>query len=55
VQEGGFLITWFGGGAEIDDDILGRHYVVPEPDGATMLGAGLLTLVVLARTRRLRS
>jgi hypothetical protein len=55
VQEGGFLITWFGGGAEIDDDILGRHYVVPEPDGATMLGAGLLTLVVLARTRRSRS
>jgi hypothetical protein len=55
VQEGGFLITWFGGGAEIDDDILGRHYVVPEPDGATMLGAGFLTLVVLARTRRSRS
>ena len=37
VWDGGYLITWFGGGAEIDDDILGRNYVVPEP-GTTALG-----------------
>jgi hypothetical protein len=55
VRDGGFVITWFGGGAEIDDDILGRNYVVPEP-GATALGlAALSTLAGLARSRRSRS
>ena len=55
VQEGGFLITWFGGGAEIDDDILGRNYVVPEP-GATALGlAALSTLAGLVWLRAPRS
>jgi len=55
VRDGGYLITWFGGGAEIDDDILGRNYVVPEP-GATALGlAALSTLAGVARLRRSRS
>jgi hypothetical protein len=55
VGDGGFLITWFGGGAEIDDDILGRSFTVPEP-GSTALGlAALSTLALFARRRAARS
>ena len=55
VRDGGFLITWFGGGAEADDDILARNYVVPEPGAAALGLAALSALAVLARTRRSRS
>jgi hypothetical protein len=49
------LIRWFGVGAEVDDDVLGRNYVVPEP-GATALGlAALSTLAGLVRLRGARS
>lgn len=48
---GGFLITWFGAGVELDNDVFGKNYVVPEP-GATALGlAALSTLAGLARRR----
>jgi hypothetical protein len=55
VREGGFMATWFGAGAEPDNDVFGRNYVVPEP-GSGLLGlAALSTLALLARTRRSRS
>jgi uncharacterized protein (TIGR03382 family) len=54
VRDGGFLITWLGGGTEVDDDILGRNYVVPEPGAATLGLAALSTLAVLGRRRRSR-
>jgi hypothetical protein len=55
VRDGGFLVTWYGAGAELDNDVFARNYVVPEP-GATALGlAALSTLAALARRRRPRA
>ena len=50
VGDGGFLTTWFGAGAELND-VFARNYVVPEPGQLTMLMAGAAFLFV-ARKRR---
>jgi len=61
VQEGGYVATWFGAGAEADNDVFGKVCVsgdecaVPEPGSALLGLAALSTLAVLARTRRSRS
>jgi hypothetical protein len=55
LRDGGFLITWYGAGEELDNDVFARNYVLPEP-GETALGlAALSTLAALARLRRPRA
>jgi hypothetical protein len=55
VREGGYMPTWFGASAdELDNDVFGRNYIVPEPGSALLGLAALSTLAVLARTRRSR-
>jgi len=55
VRDEGFLVTWYGAGAELDNDVFARNYVLPEPGSALLGLAALSTLAVLARTRRSRS
>jgi hypothetical protein len=52
VRDGGFLTTWFGAGAELDNDVFARNYVVvPEPGQLTMLMAGAAFLLWAHRRR----
>ena len=55
VREGGYMATWFGASAdEVDNDVWGRNYIVPEPGSALLGLAALSTVAVLARTRKSR-
>jgi len=57
VREGGYMATWFGSlsEGEIDNDVFGRNFVVPEPGSALLGLAALSTLGVLARGRQRRA